>query len=91
MKLNRKHIIIIAPGVVLFTMMAFYRLFVYLYKHYAQKADSDYFIIACVICGTMPFILTLLYIVYNYLQQIKEKQEAEDDKQFLSKYLEGRK
>jgi len=89
MKLRRKHIIIIAPGLVLFAMIALYRLFPYLYKHHAQKADSDYFLIACLICGTMPLTIALLYTVYNYLQQLKEKQQAEEEKKFYSDYIEG--
>ena len=91
MKLNRKHIIIIAPGIVLLTMMGLYRLFVYLYKHYAQKADSDYFLIACVVCGTMPLIMGLLYGIYSYLEKLREKQEAEENEQFISDYIEGMK
>ena len=71
MNLHRKHFIIIAPGIVLFAMIALYRLFGYLYKNYAQKADSDYFLIACLICGTMPLLMALLYAVYKYLQNLK--------------------
>ena len=89
MKLRRKHIIILAPGIVLFAMIALYRLFPYLYKHHAQKADSDYFLIACIVCGTMPLTMALLYIVYSYLQQLKEKQQAEEEKKFCSDYIEG--
>ena len=91
MKLRRKHIIIIAPGIVLFAMIALYRLFPYLFKHHAQKADSDYFIIACIVCGTMPFTLALLYGVFRYLQDLKEKQQAEEEKKFYSDYIEGKK
>ena len=91
MKLGRKHIIIIAPGLAMVSMMALYRLFVYLYKHHAQKADSDYFLIACVVCGTMPFIFGLFYGVYSYLEKLKEKQEAKENEQFISDYIEGRK
>ena len=91
MKLRRRHIIIIAPGIVLFAMIALYRLFPYLLKHHAQKADSDYFIIACIVCGTMPFTIALLYGVFRYLQQLKEKQQAEEDKRFYSDYIEGKK
>ena len=91
MKLRRRHIIIIAPGIVLFAMIALYRLFPYLFKHHAQKADSDYFIIACIVCGTMPLTMVLLYTVYRHLQQLKEKQQAEEDKRFYSDYIEGKK
>lgn len=90
MKLSRKHIIIIAPGIVLFAMIALYRLFIYLFKHYAQKADSDYFLISCIVCGTMPLTIALLYGVFRYLQQLKEKQQAEEDKNFYSDYIEGK-
>ncbi len=88
MKLSRKHIIILTPGLVLFVMIALYRLFPYLLKHHAQKADSDYFLIACVVCGTMPLTMALLYAVYRYLQQLKEKQQAEADKRFYSDFIE---
>lgn len=87
MKLCRKHIIILAPGIALFAMIALYRFFPYLLKHHAQKADSDYFLLACVVCGTMPLTMALLYAVYSYLQQLKEKQQAEEDKQFYSDYI----
>ena len=90
MKLGRKHIIIIAPGIVLFAMMALYRLFVYLYKHYAQRADSYYFLIACVVCGLMPITIGLLYGVYSYLEKIKEKQQEKENEKFLSDYIKGR-
>jgi len=89
MKLRRKHIIIIAPGIVLFIMIALYHLFPYLYKHHAQRADSDYFLLACVVCGTMPLTMALLYGVYKYLQQLKEKQQAEEEKKFYSDYIES--
>jgi len=89
MKLRRKHIIIIAPGILLFVIIAFQRLAPYLLKHHVQKIESDYFIIAVIVCGTMPFTLTLLYVVYSYLQQFKEKQKAEADKRFYSDYIEG--
>jgi hypothetical protein len=69
-------------------MIALYRLFGYLFKHYAQKADSDYFLIACIVCGTMPLTMALLYAVYRYLQNLKEKQQAEADKQFYSDYID---
>ena len=91
MKLSRKHIIIIAPGLVMVSMIALYRLFIYLFKHHAQKADSDYFLIACVVCGVMPLIFGLLYGIYIYLEKLREKQQAEEDKKFLSDYIEGRK
>ena len=76
---------------VLFAMIALYRLFPYLYKQHAQKADSDYFLIACIICGTMPFTMALLYAVYSYLQKLKEKQQAEADNSFLSDYIKDEK
>jgi hypothetical protein len=72
-------------------MIALYRLFPYLYKYHAQKADSDYFLIACVVCGTMPLTMALLYAVYRYLQNLKEKQQAEQEKNFYSDYIEGEK
>ncbi|MCP4263251.1 MAG: hypothetical protein GY774_37945 [Planctomycetes bacterium] len=71
-------------------MIALYRLFPYLFKQHAQKADSDYFIIACIVCGTMPLTMALLYAIYRYLQQLKEKQKAEEDKMFYSDYIEGK-
>jgi hypothetical protein len=89
MKLRRKHIIILLPGIVLFVMISLYRLFPYLLRHHAQKADSDYFLIACLVCGTMPFTLAMLYGIYRYLQQLKEKQQAEEDKKYHSDYIEG--
>lgn len=73
----------------LFAMIALYHLFPYLYNHHAQKVDSDYFIVACIVCGTMPFTLMLLFAVYKYLQQLKEKQQAEEEKKFYSDYIEG--
>lgn len=91
MKIHRKQIVIIASGILLFAMIALYRLFPYLFRQHAQKVESDYFIIACIICGTMPFIMALFYTIYSYLQQLKEKQQAEEDKQFLSDYIEGKK
>ena len=91
MKLRRKHIIIIAPGIVLFAMIAFQRLAQYLVKHHATKIESDYFIIAIIVCATMPFTMALLYTVYRYLQQLKEKQLAEEEKEFYSDYIDGRK
>ena len=90
MKLRRKQIIIIASGIVLFAMLALYRLFPYLFRQHAQKVESDYFILACIVCGTMPFTLALLYTLYSYLQQLKEKQQAEEEKQFYSDYIEGK-
>ena len=91
MKRCRKHIIMIAPGLVMFSMIALYRLFRYLMRQHAQKADSDYFLIACVVCGTAPLTIGLLYGVYRYLEKLKEKQQAEDHERFLSDYIEGRK
>lgn len=91
MKLRRKHIIMFAPGLVLFAMIAMYHLFPYLFKYHAQNIDSDYFLIACVVCATMPFTMTLLYVAYRYLQQLKEKQQAEEEKKFYSDYIEGEK
>jgi hypothetical protein len=91
MKLSRKHIITIASCLIIFLMIASYRLFWYLLKHHTQKVDADYFLIACVVCGTMPLIIGLLYGVYRYLERLKEKQQAEDDEKFLSDYIEGRK
>lgn len=90
MKFRRRHIIILAPGIVLCAMIALHLLFPYLFKHHAQKADSDYFLIACIVCGTMPFTMALLYGVYRYFQQFKEKQQAEADKRFYSDYIEGK-
>ena len=94
MKLRRKHFVIIAPGIVLFVIIAFQRLAVYLVKHHATKIESNYFLIAIFVFGTFPFILALLYIIYRYLQQLKEKQQAEEEKNFTqtiskarSKYL----
>jgi hypothetical protein len=72
-------------------MIALYRLFVYLFKHHAKKADSDYFLIACVVCGLMPLTIGLLYGVYNYLEKLKEKQQAKENEKFLSDYIKGRK
>ncbi|NQT02880.1 MAG: hypothetical protein HQ580_12705 [Planctomycetes bacterium] len=89
MKLRRKHIIIIAPGILLFVIIAFQRLAQYLVKHHATKIESDYFIIAIIVFGAFPFTMALLYIVYSYLQQLKEKQQAEEDKKFYSDYIEG--
>lgn len=89
MKLRRKHIIIIAPGILLFVIIAFQQLAQYLVKHHATKIESDYFIIAIIVFGTFPFTMALLYIVYSYLQQLKEKQQAEVDKRFYSDYIEG--
>jgi len=89
MKLRRKHIIIIAPGIVLFAMIAFQRLAQYLVKHHTTKIESDYFIIAIIVFGTFPFTMALLYIIYSYLQQLKEKQQAEEEKKFYSDYIEG--
>ena len=89
MKLHRKHIIILAPGILLFVIIAFQRLAQYLVKHHATKIESDYFIIAIIVFATMPFTLALLYIIYNYLQQLKEKQQAEEEKKFYSEYIEG--
>jgi len=80
MKLRQKHIIILGPGIVLFAMIALYHLFPYLFKYHAQNIDSDYFLIACVVCATMPLTMALLYGVYRYLQQLKEKQQAEEEK-----------
>jgi Kef-type K+ transport system membrane component KefB len=91
MKIHRKQIVIIASGILLFAMIALYRLFPYLFRQHAQKVESDYFIIACIICGTMPFTIALLYAIYSYLQQLKEKQQAEDEKKFYSKYIESKK
>ena len=90
MKLHRKHFIIIAPGIVLFVMIALYHLFPYLFKYHAQNINSDYFLIACVVCASMPLTMTLLYGVYRYLQQLKEKQEAEEEQKFYSDYIEGK-
>ena len=91
MKLRRRHIIIIAPGIVLFVIIAFQRIAQYLVKHHATKIESDYFLIAIFVFGTFPFILALLYIIYSYLQQLKEKQQAEEEKKFFSDYIEGEK
>jgi len=89
MKLRRKHIVIIAPGIVLFVIIAFQRLAVYLVKHHATKIESDYFLIAIFVFGTSPFILALLYIINSYLQKLKEKQQAEEEQKFYSDYIEG--
>jgi hypothetical protein len=91
MKLRRKHIIIIAPGIVLFTMIAFQRLAVYLVKYHATKIESNYFLIAIFVFGTFPFILALLYVIHSYLQNLKEKQQAEEEQKFYSDYIEGNK
>jgi Mg2+/Co2+ transporter CorB len=80
MKLNRKHIIIIAPGILTFVIIAFIHIAQYLVKHHSTKIESDYFLIAIFVFGTFPFILTLLYVVHSYLQQLREKQQAEEDK-----------
>ena len=89
MKLRRKHIIIIVPGILLFVIIAFQRLAQYLIKHHATKIESDYFIIAIIVIGSFPFTMTLLYIVYSYLQQLKEKQQAVEEQKFYSDYIEG--
>jgi hypothetical protein len=39
----------------------------------------------------MPLIFGSLYGIYSYLEKLREKQQAEEDKQFLSDYIEGRK
>lgn len=91
MKLNRKHIIIIAPGILTFVIIAFIHIAQYLVKHHSTKIESDYFLIAIFVFGTFPFILTLLYVVHSYLQKLKKKQETEEDEKFISNFIEGRK
>jgi Mg2+/Co2+ transporter CorB len=91
MKLRRKHIIIIAPGILTFVIIAFIHIAQYLVKHHATKIESDYFLIAIFVFGTFPFILALLYVVHSYLQQLKEKQQAEEEKKFYSDYIKGKK
>lgn len=54
-----------------------------------QKLNPITLIIAIIVFGTFPFTMALLYIVYSYLQQLKEKQQAEVDKRFYSDYIEG--
>jgi uncharacterized membrane protein (DUF485 family) len=89
MKLRRRHIIILAPGILLAVIIAFINLAQYLVKHHATKIESDYFLIAIFVFGTFPFILALLYVVHSYLQQLKEKQQAEEENKFYSDYTEN--
>lgn len=80
MKWRIKYIVIFASGLVLLAMESLWRLFPYLLREHALKVDSAYFIIACVVCGTMPLTIALLYTIHRYLRQLKDKKQTEANK-----------
>ena len=82
MKQYLRYIIIIAPGLVMFAIKALHYMFPYLLKEHALIVDSPYFLIACVVCGTMPLTVALLFVVYKHLQQIKERKDVEENELF---------
>ena len=67
MKRYRRPIVLIAPALVLLAIWGLCGLIPYLLREHALKAESPFFLVACVVCAAMPLTVGGLCGVRWYL------------------------
>jgi hypothetical protein len=67
MKRYRRPIVFVAPALVLLAIWGLQELFPYLLREHALKAESPYFLVACVICAAVPLTVGVFCGVHWYL------------------------
>jgi len=69
MKRYWRYAALLTPALVVLAILGFQKSFPYLLREHALKTDSPYFLVACIVCGTMPLTVAALWCVHGYLSQ----------------------
>jgi hypothetical protein len=73
--------------------LAFYggwRLFPYLLDHHALRAESPYFLPACVACAAAPLVMAIIYGSYHVLLRRLRESDRQDEDEISDPLRRGR-